>query len=228
MGGQVFESRVQLDRIGRPLDRSLWLMTPQTVNAYYNPAMNEIVFPAGILRAPFYDQHASTAENYGAIGMVMGHELTHGFDDQGRQYDSLGNLREWWSPTVAAEFTRRASCVVDQYSAFPVQDLHVNGELTLGENLADNGGIKLAYIALGNALGHAPTEAESQAFFLSFAQSWCAKVQPATERARVMTDPHSPPMFRVNGPLSNLPAFAEAFHCDAGAVMAPTDRCGVW
>jgi endothelin-converting enzyme/putative endopeptidase len=235
-----FETNRQLDKVGKPLDRAEWFTSPPTVNAYYNPAMNEMVFPAGILQPPFFNKAAPESVNYGAIGMVVGHELTHGFDDQGRKYDALGNLAEWWTPAVATEFDRRAACVARQYSGYEsLPGVRLNGELTLGENIADLGGLKLAYAAMEAARreGAAPGgEAKvagfgpEQQFFLGYAQSWCAKYREEDLRLRAVTDPHSPPRFRVNGPLSNLPEFAAAFQCAEGTPMVrkAAERCEVW
>ena len=235
MRGAIFESRRQLDKIGRPVDRTEWLITPPTVNAYYNPSLNEIVFPAGILQPPFFRTAASDAANYGAIGMVMGHELTHGFDDQGRKFDGHGNLRDWWTPAVTEAFGERAACLVRQFEAYvAVGDQHVNGKLTLGENIADQGGLKLAYSAYcaadANATPTAQTEGftPDQQFFISFAQSWCTKRRPDLERLLANVDPHSPPYDRVNGAVANLEAFATAFSCPAGSPMVPPTRCAVW
>jgi len=228
-----FESKRQLDKIGKPVDRSEWFMSPPTVNAYYNPLLNEMVFPAGILQAPFFGPEADPAANAGAIGMVMGHELTHGFDDKGRQFDGKGNLREWWTPGVSAAYEQKAQCVVEQYAAYTVQDLHLNGNLTLGENIADIGGLKLSWLAFSNGRGGLDVRDESgfspaQRFFLSYAQAWCANRRPEYARLLVTVDPHSPPEFRVNGAVSNQPEFEQAFECTSGAPMAPADRCEVW
>jgi putative endopeptidase len=233
-----YETSRQLGKVGKPLDRGEWFMTPPTVNAYYNPALNEMVFPAGILQPPFFNRAAPETVNYGAIGMVVGHELTHGFDDQGRKYDALGNLADWWSPEVATEFDRRAACVARQYAGYEsVPGVKLNGELTLGENIADLGGVKLAYAAMraarqGAGGGEAPVLGFSpeQQFFLGYAQSWCAKYREEELRLRAVTDPHSPARFRVNGPLSNLPEFAAAFSCAEGTPMArpAAERCEVW
>jgi endothelin-converting enzyme/putative endopeptidase len=229
----AFDLQRRLAEIGKPLDRGEWDMTPPTVNAYYNPSMNEMVFPAGILQPPFFDRNAERAVNYGAIGMVMGHELTHGFDDEGRQFDGAGNLRDWWSKSVGVEFERRAQCLIDQFNDYvAVDDLHVNGKLTLGENIADLGGIKLAHAAYVAARGGAPQKigklTDEQLFFLGHAQSWCMKVRPEIERELVTTNPHSPPKYRVNGPLSNLPDFAAAFSCNKGDQMVRANRCTIW
>jgi putative endopeptidase len=228
MRGEIFESRRQLDEIGRPVDRTEWLITPPTVNAYYNRSLNEIVFPAGILQPPFFTAAASDAVNYGAIGMVMGHELTHGFDDQGRKFDGHGNLRDWWTPAVAEAFTQRAACLVRQFDAYvAVGDQHVNGKLTLGENIADQGGLKLAYTAYRGTRGSSTITADQQ-FFISFAQSWCTKRRPDLEHLLANVDPHSPPRDRVNGVVANSEAFAAAFSCPSSSPMAPPTRCAVW
>ena len=237
MRSDAFELKRVLSKIGKPLDRKEWYMSPPTVNAYYDANMNEMVFPAGILQPPFFDKLAPMAMNYGAIGLVMGHELTHGFDDEGRQYDGDGNLKEWWSPKVSKDFDQRASCVVKQYDAYvAIDELHVDGKLTLGENIADLGGLKLAYAAYVEATKTtAPPEkpatfTPSQEFFLGFAQAWCQNARPQYRRLLTNVDPHSPPQYRVNGPLSNFPAFAEAFQCKAGAKMVrpAKDRCEIW
>jgi len=230
-----FDTNRDLDKIGKPVDRGEWEMTPPTVNAYYEPSLNEMVFPAGILQPPFYAHAAPPPVNYGAIGMVMGHELTHGFDDEGRQFDAQGNLREWWTPKVGAEFDARAQCVVDQYDGYVSVDAeHVNGKLTLGENIADLGGIKLAHSAY-RTLHPQPQPAvgkngfsDDQLFFLGVAQAWCTVRRDEYARMRVKTDPHSPAKFRVNGPLSNLPDFAAAFACKAGQKMVRSNACVVW
>ena len=231
----AFEMRRQLAKIGQPVDRTEWGMTPPTVNAYYNPAMNEMVFPAGILMPPFYTQGANDAVNYGAIGLVVGHELTHGFDDEGRKFDARGNLTDWWTKAVSDEFDRRAACVERQYSAFiAIGDVKVNGQLTLGENLADLGGLTLAFQAYQASRAGKPPEAPvagftpPQQFFLAHAQAWCQLIRDENARLRAVTDPHSPARWRVNGPLSNLPAFAEAFQCRPGSAMVRAERCDVW
>jgi endothelin-converting enzyme/putative endopeptidase len=232
----AFESHRLLSKIGKPVDREDWEMTPPTVNAGYEPSLNEMAFPAGILERPFFDRRAPPPVNYGGIGYVMGHELTHGFDDEGRQFDGLGNLRDWWSPTVSKEFDRRAECVQKQFDSYVVvDDLHQNGKLTLGENIADLGGMKLAfaaYLAARGGKGAQPLPGskltDAQAFFVGSAQVWCGKRRPENERLRVQTDPHSTPRWRVNGPMSNLSEFAEAFQCKQGAKMIRADRCQVW
>jgi putative endopeptidase len=231
-----FEFRRRLAKIGKPVDRTEWSIPPPTVNAYYSPRTNDINFPAGILQPPFYDPTLDAAANYGAIGSVMGHEMTHGFDDQGRHYDGSGNLREWWTPADAAAFEERAACLVKQYGDFTaVGDLKVNGRLTLGENIADNGGMRLAYAALAKALkGAAPPPIDGlsapQRFFVAYAQAWCGNATDQDKRRRALTDPHSPGEFRVNGVVANQPEFARAFSCPAGSPMAPPPdkMCRVW
>ncbi len=232
-----FELRRQLAKIGKPLDRQEWQMPPQEVNAYYEPQLNEMVFPAGILQPPFFNRAAPRAVNDGGIGSVVGHELTHGFDDEGRKYDALGNLRDWWTPAVATEFDRRARCLVDQYAAYePVPGVHVNGELTLGENIADLGGLRLAFAAHREAAQGRPPEpavagfTPDQQIFVAMAQSWCTKMREPFARMLAQTDPHAPDRFRVNGPVSNLPEFAAAFQCPAGSRMTrpPDRRCQIW
>jgi endothelin-converting enzyme/putative endopeptidase len=227
-----FETHRQLDKIGKPVDRNEWEMTPPTVNAYYTPTLNEMVFPAGILQPPFFARVAPPPVNYGAIGVVMGHELTHGFDDQGRQFDARGDLRDWWTPASAKGFEQRAACVVTQFDALTVLgDLHVNGRLTLGENIADLGGTKLAHAAFRAQQKGAPRIGgwtSDQLFFLGMAQSWCTNERDEYVRLRVTIDPHAPPQYRVNGPLSNLPEFAAAFSCQPGAKMVRAQPCAVW
>jgi endothelin-converting enzyme/putative endopeptidase len=211
-------------------------MAPPTVNAYYSSRHNDINFPAGILQPPFYDETIDLAANYGAIGSVMGHEMTHGFDDQGRKFDGSGNLKDWWTPADAAAFEERAVCLVNQYGSFAaVGDLKVNGRLTLGENIADNGGVRLAFAALKKALaGAAPPPVDGysapQRFFIAYAQAWCGSATDQDIRRRVLTDPHSPGEFRVNGVVVNQPEFGEAFSCPASAPMAPPPEkiCRVW
>ncbi|WP_316737961.1 M13 family metallopeptidase [Pedobacter aquatilis] len=225
-----------MDKLGKPVDKSEWFMTPPTVNAYYNPAYNEIVFPAGILQFPFFAFNADDAINYGAIGAVIGHEMTHGFDDQGRQYDATGNLKEWWTKEDAAKFKTKADKVGTFYSNFALLDnQHVNGSLTMGENLADLGGLNIAYDAFkltkqGKENDKIDGFTPDQRFFLSFAQVWRIKNRDETMRVRLKTDPHSPEMFRVNGPVYNMEAFYKAFNVPATAKMyiAPENRLGVW
>jgi putative endopeptidase len=234
-----FETTRKLNKIGKPVDRTEWGMTPPTVNAYYQPNRNEIVFPAGILQPPFFYANADDAVNYGAIGAVIGHEMTHGFDDQGRQFDADGNLRDWWSPKSAQEYDKRRQAVVAQYNEYePLPGLHVNGELTQGENIADIGGVKLAYAALQKALEKHPEERNKkidgftpeQRFFLSFAAIWRSKIRDEDQKLRLTTDPHSPAHFRVNGPLSNMPEFQKAFNIPNGSPMIrpPDKRVNIW
>jgi len=229
-----FEVHRVLSKIGTPTDRSEWLMTPPTVNAYYDPTQNNINFPAGILQPPFYNKNLDDAVNYGAIGAVVGHELTHGFDDQGRQFDKDGNLREWWTPEDAKEFEKRAQCFVQEYSKFePIDNLHVNGKLTLGENTADNGGLRLAFMALMDSLNGKPRPkidgfTPEQRFFLGWGQIWCQNARPETERLMLQTNPHSPGRERVNGVVSNMPEFQHAWACTAGQPMVRQDACRVW
>jgi putative endopeptidase len=228
-----FEFQRQLNKIGKPVDRTEWAMSPPTVNAYYDPQMNDINFPAGILQPPFYDNDMDDAVNFGGIGMVIGHELTHGFDDEGRQFDASGNLKDWWTPEDAKEFDQREACVVNEYSKFTVAGANVNGKLTLGENTADNGGVRVALMALETELanktrpeigGYTP----EQRFFLSFGQVWCTNSREEAERLQVQTDPHSPARFRVNGVVQNMPEFQKAFSCKAGQPMTPFNACHVW
>jgi putative endopeptidase len=232
----AFEFHRRLAKIGKPVDRSEWSIPPPVVNAYYNPRTNDINFPAGILQPPFYDPKLDAAANYGAIGSVMGHEMTHGFDDQGRKYDGNGNLSDWWTGADAAAFEQRAVCLVNQYGNFTaVGDLKVNGRLTLGENIADTGGVHLAYAAFEKALnGKSPAPIDGltapQRFFVAAAQAWCGNATDQDKRRRVLTDPHAPNEFRVNGVVTNEPAFARAFSCPVGAPMAPPPekRCREW
>jgi putative endopeptidase len=225
-----------LKKFGKPIDRGEWGMTPPTVNAYYNSSMNEIVFPAGILQPPFYDPKADDAVNYGGIGAVIGHEMTHGFDDQGRRSDAKGNLRDWWTKEDNEKFTAKADMVGKQYDAFsPLDSVHVNGKLTMGENLADIGGLTIAYQAFQKtqqAKGAQKIDGFSpnQRFFLGFAQIWRANQRPEALRQQIQTDPHSPGMYRTNGPLMNMPEFYEAFGCKDGnkMVRATADRSRIW
>jgi endothelin-converting enzyme/putative endopeptidase len=235
MRADRFEFQRELNKIGKPVDRQEWAMTPPTVNAYYDPQMNNINFPAGILQPPFYEIAADSAINFGAIGMVIGHELTHGFDDQGRQFDVKGNLRDWWTPADAKAFEERAACIDKQYSNFsPVPGVHLNGKLTLGENTADNGGVRVALMALANTSTPAELEkkidgfSEEQRLFLSFAQIWCESQREEILRMRAQTDPHSPGKFRVNGVVQNMPEFQKAFACKAGQPMVAANACRVW
>jgi predicted metalloendopeptidase len=229
-----FEFERQLNKIGRPPDRGEWSMTPPTVNAYYDPLMNNINFPAGILQPPFYEKQIDAPVNFGGIGTVVGHELTHGFDDQGRRFDAQGNLRDWWTPADAKAFEERAACIAEQYSNFtPVPGVHLNGKLTLGENVADNGGLRVALTALYNTIGTQNQTSidgftPEQRFFLSFGQIWCESQREEILRLRVLTDPHSPARYRVIGVLQNMPEFQKAFSCKPGQAMVPEKSCRVW
>lgn len=229
-----FEFKRRLAKIGKPVDKTEWSMSPPTVNAYYNPPMNNINFPAGILQPPFYDNKLDDAVNFGAIGAVIGHELTHGFDDQGRKFDPQGNLRDWWTPKDADEFEKRAGCIADQYSGYTVlDDLKLNGKLTLGENTADNGGLRIAHMALMDTLTGKETSkidgfTPGQRLFLGWGQIWCQNQTEASTRLRTATDPHSPGRYRVNGVLSNMPEFQQAFACKAGQSMVRQNACRVW
>jgi len=235
--GAQFEFRRNMAKLGQPIDRTEWGMTPQTVNAYYSPTMNEIVFPAAILQPPFFDPKADDAVNYGAIGMVIGHEMTHGFDDQGCQYDAEGNLKNWWTETDQKAYAERTDLVVKQYDGFEaLPGLHVNGKLTLGENIADLGGLKVAFEALKKQWAKtgkpAPQDGftPEQRFFLGYGQAWRFHAREESVRVRVQTDPHSPAQFRVNGPLANLPEFYQAFGCAEGSPMlrSEKDRPSIW
>jgi len=232
-----YERKRTLSKIGQPVDRTEWGMTPATVNAYYNPSMNEIVFPAGIMQPPFFDPNADDAVNYGGMGAVIGHEMTHGFDDQGAQFDAQGNLRNWWSASDLSKFKVGTGLVASQFDSYTVLDsLHVNGKLTLGENMADLGGLSVAYAALEKALaekGRPPLIdgfTPEQRFFLAWAQIWRQNITPEAQRVRINTDPHSPGQWRTNGPLSNLPQFAAAFGCKPGDPMVRPDsvRPVIW
>ncbi len=231
-----FARRRQINKIGRPVDRYEWGMTPPTVNAYNNSLMNEIVFPAGILQPPYFDPTADDAINYGGIGAVIGHEMTHGFDDQGRKFDLNGNLTDWWTATDTANYQQRADCVEKQFSSFKVEDgLNQNGKLVLGESIADLGGLKIAYKAFQKAVEGKPRAmidgyTPEQRFFLGWAQVWGRNQRPEAMRLQALTDPHPLSRFRVNGPLSNMPEFAAAFSCaQTDAMVRPeTERCQVW
>jgi putative endopeptidase len=233
-----FESKREIAKIGKPLDRKEWGMTPPTVNAYYSGSYNEIVFPAGILQPPFFDKKMDDAVNFGGIGLVIGHELTHGFDDQGRKYDPQGNLRDWWTDQDAKEFEKRVSCIADEYSGFTaVDDLKLNGRLTLGENTADNGGARISYNALEHVIAEDKTGTAAkpidgftpeQRFFLGFARVWCEKQRPEFARMRVSVDPHSPGKYRVDGVVENMPEFQKAWGCKAGQPMVAANACRVW
>jgi putative endopeptidase len=233
-----FELARDLAKIGKPVDKTDWDMSQPTVNAYYDPQQNDINFPAGILQPPFWDNKMDDAVNYGAIGSVIGHELTHGFDDQGRQFDAAGNLRDWWTQEDAKAFKERADCVVNQYNGYsPVPGVNLNGQLTLGENTADNGGMRIAYMALMDTIAAKQPDKQQekidgfspeQRFFLGWGQIWCQNVSPEAARLRAQTDPHASGEFRVNGVTSNMPEFQKAFACRAGQPMVRQPACRVW
>jgi len=239
-----FEAHRQANKIGKPLDRSEWGMTPPTVNAYYNGQYNEIVFPAGILQPPFFDRNADDAVNFGGIGAVIGHELTHGFDDQGSKFDPQGNLRDWWTPTDAREFAQREGCIEKEYSGFnAVDDVKLNGKLTLGENTADNGGARIALMALRSYLQQQAKSTQAgedpltrkvdgftpeQRFFLGFATVWCENISDPMSRFLVTVDPHSPGHWRTDGVVQNMPEFQQAFSCKSGQPMVSANACHVW
>ena len=234
----VYDRNYNYAKLGKPPDEKEWDMTPPTVNAYYEPSFNDINFPAGILQAPFFDPNATDAENYGHVGAIVGHELTHGFDDEGRQFDGSGNLADWWTPEDGKQFEAKADCEVKEYGDFTaVDDVKVNGKLTLGENTADNGGLRLAYMAFladakrknidleaKDANGYTPV----QEFFIAYGQNWCGSIRPQQVRLQVQTDPHSPRQFRVNGVVQNMPELGKAFGCKPGQPMMPLNSCRVW
>jgi putative endopeptidase len=233
MRATEFESKRQLAKIGGPVDKKEWGMTPPTVNAYYNPLENNINFPAGILQPPFFDRKGDDASNYGGIGAVIGHELTHGFDDMGRQFDAKGNLRDWWTAKDAKAFDERAQCFVDEYNGFvAIDDVHVNGKLTLGENIADNGGLRIALMAYladgGKKAKTIENFAPDQRLFLGWGQVWCESVTPEAARLQAQSNEHSAARFRVNGVVRNMPEFEKAFQCKTGAPLTPERRCRVW
>jgi len=233
-----FEVHRERNKIGRPVDKSEWEMSPPTVNAYYQAAQNDINFPAGILQPPFFDQSQDDAVNYGGIGVVIGHELTHGFDDQGSKFDAEGNLRNWWTDQDRLEFEQRTTCIADEYSSFvAVDDVHLNGRLTLGENTADNGGLRVALAALNKQRAEEPDSRENQLiagftpeqrYFLGYAQIWCENRSPESSRLLATIDPHSPGRYRVNGAVQNNEDFARAFKCKAGQPMVKANACRVW
>jgi putative endopeptidase len=229
-----FEFNRQLGKIGKPVDRGEWDMTPPTVNAYYDPQMNDINFPAGVLQPPAFDSESDAAPNYGDTGGTVGHELTHGFDDEGRQFDAKGNLRDWWTADDANKFEQRAACISNQYSNYTIiDDIKINGKLTLGEDVADLGGVLLAYMAWKADTKDQKLESiddltPDQRFFVGYGQSWCGHVRDESRRLRATVDPHSPEKYRTNGVVSNMPQFQEAFHCKAGQPMVNANRCRVW
>jgi putative endopeptidase len=230
----AFEFRRQMNKIDKPLDKTEWGMTPPTVNAYYNPFQNNINFPAGILQPPFYSAAADAAVNFGGAGAVIGHELTHGFDDEGRQFDAQGNLSDWWTPEDGKAFEERAACFVNQYAQYsPLEDVKLNGKLTLGENAADNGGLRIALMAyLASAAAKEASTLDGftpeQRVFLGWGQIWCENRRPEYERLQAQTNPHSPGRFRANGVVSNMPEFQKAFSCKPDAPMVRQNACRVW
>ena len=237
LDGNVFEFHRDLNKIGKPVDRHEWGMTPPTVNAYYNPLKNEIVFPAGILQPPFFDPKGDAATNYGHIGTVIGHEMTHGFDDEGRKFDAHGNLKNWWTPESLRNFNKRAQCIEKQFDSYVgVGNVHENGKLVLGESIADLGGLTLAYRAYQKSLEGKPAPKDidgftpDQRFFIAYAQNWASNMTPQFARLLLNVDPHPLPRFRANGPLSNMSAFAKAFGCKAGDPMVrpPNEHCQIW
>ena len=234
---QQFDWNLQLSRLPNPVDRSLWGMNPQEINAYYSPLANQITFPAAILQPPFFDPHADPAVNYGAIGAVIGHEIGHGFDDQGRRFDAQGRFRDWWTETSAQRFTERTTRLVQQYNQYDgIPGQRVNGELTLGENIGDLGGLEMAYAAYRRYVaqhGEPPVIdglTGDQRFFLAFAQAWRSNVREGALRERLLTDSHSPPEFRVNGVVRNVDAWYEAFNIQPGDPMylPPEQRVRIW
>ncbi len=232
-----FENKRELNKIGKPVDRGEWITTPATVNAFYNPTMNDINFPAGILQSPLYDPSGTDAEIYGHIGAIVGHELTHGFDDEGSQFDGYGNLSGWWTPEDRKKFDAMTDCEVQEYGNFTVLgDVKLNGKLELGENTADNGGLRLAYSAFLADAARKGTDLNAkqdgytpaQQFFIAFGQNWCSNQRPEEMRLQVQTDGHAPDEFRANGVVQNLPAFGQAFGCKVGQPMMPANACHVW
>ncbi|KAI0221726.1 Neprilysin-4 [Lamellibrachia satsuma] len=228
-----------LNKVNERVDKEEWNTGPATVNAYYSPSKNVIVFPAGILQPPFYSRNFPKSVNFGGIGVVIGHEITHGFDDQGRQFDLNGNLKQWWPNDVIKKFNQRAQCIVDQYSSYTVPQvgINVNGKLTQGENIADNGGLKESFLAYRNWVSRQGREEDvlpglnldnNQLFFLSFAQLWCGTKRPEKYMEQLKSDPHSPGRFRVIGSVSNSKDFAHAYKCPAGSKMNPVKKCDVW
>jgi putative endopeptidase len=234
LAGRRAETVRQVAKIGKPRNREDWEIPASMVNAFYNPTHNKMVFPAGILQKPFYSVDSSVAVNLGAMGMVVGHELTHGFDDQGSQFDDVGNMKNWWQPETEKQFKQRTQCVIDQYSGYTIAGVKLNGALTVGENIADIGGVKLAFAAYKSLRASAPETivadgfTEDQQFFLSTGQAWCAKSRPEFEKMLASVDPHSPPKWRIDGTLADSPDFAKAFRCKLGSKMRPQKACSVW
>jgi predicted metalloendopeptidase len=235
LAARAWNLRYKLGKVGKPVDRGEWRMTPPTVNAYYRAPLNHMVFPAGILQPPFFNPKASVPVNLGGMGMVVGHELTHGFDDRGSQFDAQGNLANWWSDQDKARFQAKTDCVANQYSEYEaIPGVKLNGKLTLGENIADGGGVKLAFYAYramrkdAAEVNKAAGFNEDQQFFLGVGQAWCMKQSDELARMRTQTDTHSPSRYRVDGPLANLPEFAAAFSCAQGTPMRRAGACSVW
>jgi putative endopeptidase len=234
MRANEFEQRRELDKVGKPVDRDEWFMTPQTVDAYYDPSMNNINFPAGILQPPFFDPKAPAAVNYGAVGWAMGHEMTHGFDDEGAQFDGHGNLKNWWTPQDAKRFHAATACISNHFSRYTVDgNLHVQGKLVTGEETADLGGLTLAWRAFHASAAYRQAKpvdgfTPDQQFFIGAAHIWAENMRPAEARRRVTVDPHAPALYRVNGTLANMPQFQQAFKVPAGSPMVNADRCLIW
>ena len=232
--GNAYEYHRFLNKIGKPVDRGEWLISAALVDANYNPQMNDMTFPAAQLQPPAFDPRMDDAPNYGEVGAIIGHELTHGFDDEGRKFDAAGNLRDWWTAQDAAEFNQRTACIQDQYAKYVVvDDVHINSKLTIGEDVADVGGLILAWMAWRDETKHQnPPDKDGltpeQRFFVGYGQSWCSNQRPEMLRMRATTDPHSPERWRTNGVVVNLPEFQQAFKCKTGQPMAPADRCRVW
>lgn len=231
-----FNLKKNLEKINEPVNKTAWSMPPSAVNAYYTPTKNQMVIPAGILQKPFYDPTFPPSINYGGIGVVMGHELTHGFDDQGREFDKDGNLNHWWKNETVEKFKHRTKCFVDQYNRYEINRRHISGNRTLGENIADNGGLQAAYNAYLEFMEgkHEPLTYpgldlnHKQLFFISFAQVWCSAVTNETSTLQIEKDPHSPAKYRVIGALSNMKAFSDEFKCNIGSRMNPRKKCELW
>jgi predicted metalloendopeptidase len=228
IAARIFSFDDMIKKANLPVDRTIWGMSPPTNNAYYDPTMNEIVFPAGILQAPLFNINSSVAANFGATGATIGHEMTHGFDDSGSQYDELGNLKNWWSDASAKIFHQKSQCVVDQFDKYTSDSgTHLNGKLSVTENVADLGGLKIALQAYYKLNPNAHSES-IKTFFLAYAQSWCGHLTTEAEATQIQTDTHSIPKYRVNGVVSNMPEFAKVYQCSEGSQMAPKNRCSIW
>ena len=236
LNATAFHFNKMMNKLGKPVDRTEWGMSPPTVNAYYNPSMNEIVFPAGIMQPPFFNPDADDALNYGSMGAIIGHELTHGFDDEGNKFDAKGNMLNWWTAQDKKQFEKRTTKIVEQFNGFVAIDtMHVNGELTLGENIADLGGLTISYAALQKSFnGVIPEKIDgftaNQRFFLAWAQAWRINFRDEALKQQVLTNPHSPGKFRCNGPLTNMPEFYAAFGIQKGDKMykEETERAKIW